>query len=629
MRKLIALLFFCLALTSPARSQGTFTAKSCNQIDVNAVINGPTHTAINGDTINIPTGSCTWTTGIIVPAGIGITIIGNGTPNSSGGVQGASASCSNTAITISGATAFRITPNFGAPTTRLSCMALNYGSGGSIAFSILGHCTTGACTNLRVDNVTFNHWAGHALAGISYGLSTVGDMFGVIDHNTINGVANSYLQLVEFSHGHFLNPATSYGDNSWALPESYGSSNFLFIENNIFNTAGCCENEGSAGSLSEQGGGRVVVRFNMFQNMDNFNFSMGWHGTESNGRPRSTRAFEYYENSWSCASGSGCGSVAGARGGTGFFWGNDINLPGGAAVNGLFTLTTYRTQGNVVWGACDGSSPYDANDGVTYYTGSIASISGNTITVNGNPGWTTNQWSPFGAPYSIHDVTANSGTEIAANGSNTLTVLTGGGPGSYAPSVGHSIQILRATACIDQAGGRGAGILYNSTLNPANLAPAKQVLSPAYAWSNTYDKLPVFGLTQFMSNTNRIIRFRDYYAENLNQPAQTSPTSPFNGTTTAVCPGGLIGNTPCGIGHGTLANRPATCTPGVGYWATDEGNWNQSGSGGQGELFVCTATNAWTLSYTPYSYPHPLVTGGTTGTGAAPDPPTGLTITVK
>ena len=37
----------------------------------------------------------------------------------------------------------------------------------------------------------------------------------------------------------------------------------------------------------------------------------------------------------------------------------------------------------------------------------------------------------------------------------------------------------------------------------------------------------------------------------------------------------------------TLANRPAICTPGVGYWATDQGNWNQSGNGGQGQLFVC------------------------------------------
>jgi len=57
--------------------------------------------------------------------------------------------------------------------------------------------------------------------------------------------------------------------------------------------------------------------------------------------------------------------------------------------------------------------------------------------------------------------------------------------------------------------------------------------------------------------------------------------SSFNGTT--------------GIGVGPLASRPTTCTIGVAYWATDEG-----------KLYVATATNVWTLYYTPYTYPHPL-----------------------
>src|SRR5271156_555340 len=86
---------FCTA----AWAQGTYTAASCNYADVNAVINGPTHTAVNGDTINIPAGSCTWTTGVTVPSNIGISIIGNGTPNSGGTTTGASSSCTNTVLT--------------------------------------------------------------------------------------------------------------------------------------------------------------------------------------------------------------------------------------------------------------------------------------------------------------------------------------------------------------------------------------------------------------------------------------------------------------------------------------------------------------------------------------------------
>jgi hypothetical protein len=71
-----------------------------------------------------------------------------------------------------------------------------------------------------------------------------------------------------------------------------------------------------------------------------------------------------------------------------------------------------------------------------------------------------------------------------------------------------------------------------------------------------------------------------------------------------------------GVGYGLLSARPSTCTTGVGYWATDQGSWNTSGSGGQGVLYKCTSTNAWTLSYTPYAYPHPLRTGVSTSVAA-------------
>jgi hypothetical protein len=475
-------------------------------------------------------------------------------------------------------------------------MNMTYGSGADIAFIVQGTCTSAGCPNLRVDNITFSNWAGHANAGISYGISAVGDMFGVIDHNTVTGSAGNYLQLVEQSNASYLGVG-SYGDNSWAQPEAYGSANFLFFENNLLTYAGTTENEGSTGSQTHQGGGRIVVRHNTF-NTDSMNFEMGWHGTESNGRPRSTRTYEFYENAINCPASTECQAVVATRGGTGIVWGNAVDFSSSAGMMTFLNLETYRTQGSIGgWGACDGSAPYDTNDGTTYWSGTIGSVSGSgpfVVTVSGtSPGWSTNVWSPNGAPYSAHDVTQATGTEITANTANTLTLAYTGGPGAWTPAAGDSIQILRATACIDQGGGRGAGYLYSGSTPQST--PASEVPSPVYAWMNTFSGASL-GLSVVYADTARVIQNREYYTENANQSAQTSTTSPFNGSTTI------------GMGHGTLADRPTSCTPssnggtvGVAYWETDNN-----------QLDFCIATNTWSTttsspaSYTPYAYPHPL-----------------------
>ena len=109
-----------------------------------------------------------------------------------------------------------------------------------------------------------------------------------------------------------------------------------------------------------------------------------------------------------------------------------------------------------------------------------------------------------------------------------------------------------------------------------------QSSDPAYLWLNRVvgaNILPV----EVVNNCDDYIKpNRDYYNE----------VTSFDGTS--------------GTGYGTLANRPTTCTTGVGYWATDQGEWNSKNPGADGQLHKCTSTNTWELYYTPYTYPHPL-----------------------
>jgi hypothetical protein len=138
--------------------------------------------------------------------------------------------------------------------------------------------------------------------------------------------------------------------------------------------------------------------------------------------------------------------------------------------------------------------------------------------------------------------------------------------------------------CRDQIG-RGKDVSLATDEDPY---PA-QVLEPVYTWLNRTGAsiMPVFehsGGTYISPNV-------DYYDEDSTH-----------------CPANPAGSCTQGVGSGTLANRPASCTIGVGYWATDQGSWNNKEGEDQGVLYKCVSNNTWALYYTPYQYPHPLRT---------------------
>jgi hypothetical protein len=599
------------ALAAPLSAQGTYTAASCNWSDVNGLINGPTHTAVAGDVIIIPSGSCTWTSTLSVS--VNITIQGTGTPNTLPSQFG-----SGTLNTVliddipgSGIIQAQITHSLGA-LFRLSTLDIEPESATTALTSpiqIAGTCTSSGCPSIRVDNIglgiTTSWTSNNDSSGNCAWLIRMDNVFGVLDHNS-EGSSN-WPDFADVELSGYLGVG-GYGDNSWAQPDTFGSAQAVYMENNTIYTQTAVVDTEIAAANGGIGGGRYSARFNHITSTGGFGV-FGNHGLDTNGRPQGGRQIEAYGNSAYCAS-SSCNVLVGFRSGTGFIFGNTLTQASGAWFNAFVASVVYRTVFTAPpWGACGGSSAYDVNDGIVYYSGTT-STSGTTLT-DSTKSWMANQLIPTGAPYSVYDVTQGWWAEIASNTATTLTIQSSIPEQTNSFNGGDSYQILRATVCADQ-GGRGRGnYLSGSTPSPAS--SLAQALDPIYEWGNTASLL---GLAKnITTDTGRLISNRDWYTDNSGGTphAQTSLTSPFNGSG--------------GVGLGTLANRPTACTTGVGYFATDQGSWNASGNGfGDGVLYQCSAPNTWTIYYTPYNYPHPL----TQGTGNTPPaPPTNLVTTVE
>ena len=127
----------------------------------------------------------------------------------------------------------------------------------------------------------------------------------------------------------------------------------------------------------------------------------------------------------------------------------------------------------------------------------------------------------------------------------------------------------------------GTGILAGDNRAATLLAHTSLCIHGDNIWSDTGAKIDLTyddPWTGTDYSSTQIVANREYYNA-VSASAQTSTSSPFNGST--------------GMGFGTLANRPSTCKTsteggaGVGYFATDQG--------AQGTLYTCSATNTWAV----------------------------------
>jgi hypothetical protein len=270
----------------------THMAASCSYSDVSAACSA----ASAGDTVAVPSGSCTWSSGLTITNAITLQGAGSG-------------STVITSSMSSGGSLITITPASDTNLTRVTGMGFQLGSlnNGRRAITINGKPTKSFIpTNLRIDNNAITGGGGNPGA-----ITTVGRVYGLIDHNTFT---NCYSAIYGWGIG-YDNQAWIDAFNSGGILA--GTANAMFVEDNIFilnNNAGTRITVDAQIYLQE-GGSSFVVRYNtfdasavtnpnvielMYNNHGNQDYCSNYPGTCFRGMP----IFESYNNTGICSSSS-------------------------------------------------------------------------------------------------------------------------------------------------------------------------------------------------------------------------------------------------------------------------------------------------------------------------------------
>jgi hypothetical protein len=565
----LALALLLLLLSAAPASAATYYVKttgpsttgpadSCEFEHVRAAVNSTAHAALaHGDTVIVGAGTCAWGTSngswgsrtILVTKNIVLQGQGIGSTVINYDVPSGTGDTAVLDWTLASGNSPRLTGfTFGQTGTQQTF-------NGALAFR-------GTSSTFRMDN---NRFLNPNLRSFTF----TGCIYGVIDSNTfdLNDTASP------FKYGGPTCDGSTRGDGPWAIGPQLGTANALYYENNTINAI----TDGTIGTYSQDvdSGGRMVIRYNTFNN--------GWtqgHAMQSP-RTRGTRMREVYRNTYNWDGASAPAHGDDFRTGTGIFWGNTLDSQ---YTGGFVSLHYDRKPGGTdmgaVWQECGKltvSSLTWSGGTATATTGSAHNYSSTGATVGGQIRISGANEAGFNG---LQTITVTSGTtftySIADPGAATATgtIVSSSDWDENSDSDGYR--------CLDQPGA-GDGDLMESSSTPTP-TDQNQALEPIYAFANTgiADNLI---LQVHATATNIVVANRDFYNQ----------TSSFNGTV--------------GTGSGVRDSRPATCTTGVAWWATNaNAGWNVSGNGdGSPAMDLCTGTNTWTNAwYVPYEYPHPL-----------------------
>jgi hypothetical protein len=304
---------------------------SCNENDVQTAMDS----AKDGDTVFVPTGSCTWREGVSFSNNKGLEVLCE-TPGACIIDVGSSAAMFQM-YTLSG------------NNTRLYRVSGFRFQGAPESSMTIWFYGDGVLNRFRIDHNTFTDFGMGAIAVMLGEVSAENKFFGVIDHNTFSG-ANNIMATKVFGPG----------DPSLWTSRLSGTSQNVFVEDNIFNFS-MNTNLGS-GCVDVWRAGSIV-----FRNNDVRNCLVTAHGVTH----ATTVNFELYNNKLRRTANSG-GWEDGTRlfhhqgSGELFLWGNTF-YSAGPLSDDCLAVTHYRSTTPAIGGfddslgRCDGTEPIDGN----------------------------------------------------------------------------------------------------------------------------------------------------------------------------------------------------------------------------------------------------------------------------
>ena len=443
----------------------TINAASCNASDVQKAFNSVTAST---STVNIPAGTCHWSTQVTltVPSGsTTLTIAGAGSCN--GTPTEVPTSCTNSTQIVddynSTNSLLVVTTGTASTVFRMTGVSIAGGTGtvhnnGTILWG-------GFSQNFRFDDGELNMqtYSPSANQGV---MRFANWIYGVVDNSIFDlvGTGNG----IEVWMDEYNNDSAGFGDDAWADSTNFGTNKFIYVETNKFFGA---DKFGTANDCSH--GGKFVFRYNTMSQAQ-----LQTHPTGGSGRARGCRAWEIYMNTFS-GDNSGGGANAGFNlmfmsSGTGLMWGN-------SATTGYTNFVTMHSM---------------QTNNSTY---------GETATPNG--------WGYCGTSSGL----GGDGSQWdQTQGSSGYACIDQPGRG-----VGDLLQGQFPNACDVTSGGCATNVFTGTWPN--------QALEPMYEWMDMYTPVPGAG-GAYLANYNpaQLVNNQDFYL--WCNPSSASGCLSFNGT---------------------------------------------------------------------------------------------------